>query len=93
MAYYDKLVAEVPPSLVDLLRIPGLGPKTVRQIWKDLGIVTIDDLRRAAEAGTLRELRGLSERTEQLILEGIARLESTPAAHAPPPGGSHRSSA
>ena len=78
MAYYDKLIAEVPPSLVALLRIPGLGPKTVRQIWKDLGIVSMDDLRKAAEAGTLRGLRGLSERTEQLILEGIARLESTP---------------
>ena len=38
MAYYDKLVAEVPPSLVELLRIPGLGPKTVRQISGELGI-------------------------------------------------------
>jgi DNA polymerase (family 10) len=78
MAYYDKLVAEVPPSLVELLRIPGLGPKTVRQIWVELGIVSMDDLRRAAEAGRLRGLKGLSARTEQLILEGIARLESTP---------------
>jgi DNA polymerase (family X) len=78
MAYYEKLVAEVPPSLVELLRIPGLGPKTVRQIWVELGIVSIDDLRQAAEAGTLRGLKGLSARTEQLILEGIARLESTP---------------
>jgi DNA polymerase (family 10) len=78
MAYYDKLVAEVPPSLVELLRIPGLGPKTVRQIWVELGIVSIEDLRQAAEAGRLRGLKGLSARTEQLILEGIARLESTP---------------
>jgi DNA polymerase (family X) len=78
MAFYDKLIAEVPPSLVDLLRIPGLGPKTVRQIWLELGILSMEDLRQAAEAGTLRGLRGLSARTEQLILEGIARLESTP---------------
>jgi DNA polymerase (family 10) len=78
MAYYDKLIAEVPPSLVDLLRIPGLGPKTVRQIWLELGILSMEDLRQAAEAGTLRGLKGLSARTEQLILEGIARLESTP---------------
>ena len=78
MAYYDKLIAEVPPSLVELLRIPGLGPKTVRQIWLELGILSIEDLRTAAEAGTIRSLRGLSERTEQLILEGIRRLESTP---------------
>ncbi len=78
MAYYDKLIAEVPPSLVNLLRIPGLGPKTVRQIWLELGILSMEDLRTAAEAGTLRGLRGLSERTEQLILEGITRLESAP---------------
>jgi DNA polymerase (family X) len=78
MAYYDKLIAEVPPSLVELLRIPGLGPRTVRQIWLDLGVLTMDDLRQAAEAGRIRELRGLSERTEQIILEGIQRLQTTP---------------
>jgi DNA polymerase (family X) len=78
MAYYDKLSAEVPPSLVELVRIPGLGPRTVRQIWTELGIVSMADLRQAAEAGTIRGLRGLSERTEQLILEGIRRLETTP---------------
>ena len=78
MQYYDKLIAEVPPSLVELLRIPGLGPRTVRQIWLDLGVLTMDDLRKAAEEGRIRELRGLSERTEQIILEGIRRLETTP---------------
>ena len=75
MAFYDKLRAEVPPSLVELLRIPGLGPKTVRQLHQELGIETVDDLRRAAESGRLRELRGMSARTEALVLEGIARLE------------------
>jgi DNA polymerase (family 10) len=78
MAFYDRLCAEVPPSLVELLRIPGLGPRSVRQIYTELGIETIEDLRQAAEAGTLRSLRGLSAKTEQLILEGIARLESAP---------------
>ncbi len=78
MAFYDRLCAEVPPSLVELLRIPGLGPKSVRQVYTELGIETMDDLRRAAEAGTLQTLRGLSAKTEQLILEGIARLESAP---------------
>jgi DNA polymerase (family 10) len=78
MAFYDRLCAEVPPSLVELLRIPGLGPRSVRQIYTELGIETMEDLRQAAEAGTLRSLRGLSAKTEQLILEGIARLESAP---------------
>ncbi len=75
MAVYDRLRAEVPPSLVEILRIPGLGPKTVRQLNAELGIETVDDLRRAAEEGRLRTVRGMSARTEALVLEGIARLD------------------
>jgi len=75
MAYYERLRAEVPPSLVELLRIQGLGPKTVRQLHADLGIETVEDLRTAAEAGRLRGLRGMSPRTEALVLEGIAKLD------------------
>ena len=78
MSFYERLCAEIPPSLVELLRIPGLGPKSVRQVYTELGIQTMEDLRLAAEAGTLQTLRGLSAKTEQLILEGIARLESAP---------------
>jgi DNA polymerase (family 10) len=76
MAYYERLRAEIPPSLVDLLAIPGLGPKTVRLVYEELHVETIEDLRQAAEAGTLRSLKGLSERTEQQILAGIAALET-----------------
>jgi DNA polymerase (family X) len=75
MAVYDRLRAEVPPTLVEILQIPGLGPKTVRQLNAELGIETVDDLRRAAEEGRLRTVRGMSARTEALVLEGIARLE------------------
>ncbi|HEX9551183.1 MAG TPA: DNA polymerase/3'-5' exonuclease PolX, partial [Candidatus Limnocylindrales bacterium] len=60
---------------LEVLRVPGLGPKTVRQIYTTLGIATLDELRVAAESGRLRGLRGLSTRTEQAILEGIAGLE------------------
>ena len=75
LAYHERLRGEVPPSLVDILRIPGLGPRTVRQLHESLGIETLDDLRTAAESGKLRMQRGMSARTEALILEGIARLE------------------
>ena len=71
MRYHDKLLAEFPPTLVDLLRIPGLGPKTVGQIWRELGVATIEGLRAAAETGRLRALRGISARTEAQILAGI----------------------
>jgi len=74
LAYHERLLAEFPATLVDLLGVPGLGPKTVRQLWTTLGIADLEALRIAAETGRLRGLRGLSERTEQLILEGIAGL-------------------
>ncbi len=78
MDYHDRLRAEIPASLVDLLRIPGVGPKTVRAVWEGLGIATLDDLNRAAEAGELRALKGISATTETRILEGIAQLASRP---------------
>jgi len=78
MRFYDKLRAEVPPTLVEFLQIPGLGPKTVRLIYEELGIETLEDLRQAAEAGTLSGLKGLSAKTEKLIIDGIAALESRP---------------
>ncbi len=74
--YRDKLLAEFPTSLLEMLRLPGLGPKTVRAIYAGLGVKTIDELKAAAETGRIRTVRGLSERTEQMILEGIAKLES-----------------
>jgi DNA polymerase (family 10) len=78
MAYLERLRAEVPASLVELLQIPGLGPKSVKQLHDELGIVGMADLERAAREGRVRELRGLSERTEQMILEGIERIQSAP---------------
>jgi DNA polymerase (family 10) len=78
MAYYDRLRAEIPPTLVEIMHIPGVGPKTVKQLHDELGVESLEDLKRAAEAGALRDLRGMSKRTEQLVLEGIARIEANP---------------
>jgi len=75
LGYHERLLAEFPPTLLDLLSLPGLGPKTVRQIYTELGIATLDELRTAAESHRLRDLRGLSDKTEQLILAGIAGIE------------------
>ncbi|MDQ6793687.1 MAG: DNA polymerase/3'-5' exonuclease PolX [Chloroflexota bacterium] len=78
LAMHERLKSEIPASIVELLRIPGLGPRTVRLIYEELGIETVEDLRQAAEAGTLRALKGLSEKTEAMILTGIAEMESRP---------------
>jgi DNA polymerase (family 10) len=75
LEYHARLRAQVPSGLLDMLRVQGVGPRTVKLFHDELGISSIDELRAAAEAGTLRGLRGLSARTEANILDGIARIE------------------
>ncbi len=73
--YRDRLLAEFPTTLLEMLRLPGVGPKTVRQLYRELGVKTVDELRLAAETHRVRDLKGLSDKTEFLILDGIAKLE------------------
>ena len=75
LEYHDRLRAQVPDGLLDMLRVPGVGPRTVRLLHETLQIDSLEALRAAADAGGLRHVKGLSERTEQNILEGIARIE------------------
>ncbi len=74
LAYYDRMRAQVPSGLLEILKIPGVGPRTVKQLHDELGIESVDALRAAAEAGTLRGLKGLSARSEENILAAMARL-------------------
>jgi DNA polymerase (family X) len=78
LRFYERLRDEVPPSLVDLLAIPGLGPRTVRSLHERLGVLTVADLETAAREGRIRELRGMGERTEQRVLAGLAALDRRP---------------
>ncbi|HET7726564.1 MAG TPA: DNA polymerase/3'-5' exonuclease PolX [Candidatus Limnocylindrales bacterium] len=78
LRYLERLRAEFPATLVDLLRVPGVGPRTVKIVYEALGVESLDDLRHAAEAGLLRGLRGMSVKTEAAILDGIAQLEARP---------------
>jgi DNA polymerase (family 10) len=75
LEYHERLRAQVPDGLLDMLRVPGVGPKTVRLLHAELGIDSLEGLRAAAEAGRLRDVKGLSARTEQNVLEGIGRIE------------------
>ncbi|MDP9270511.1 MAG: helix-hairpin-helix domain-containing protein, partial [Chloroflexota bacterium] len=75
LEYYDRLRAQVPSGLLDMLRIGGVGPRTVKLLHDELGIGSVEELRAAAEQGQLRGLKGLSARTEQNILEGIERID------------------
>ncbi|HEY3051374.1 MAG TPA: DNA polymerase/3'-5' exonuclease PolX [Gaiellaceae bacterium] len=64
--------ARVPADVVQFMHLPGLGPKTARRIWKELGVETVDDLRKAAESERLRTLAGLGPKTEENVLKALA---------------------
>jgi DNA polymerase (family 10) len=75
--YLERLKKEVPPGLIALLGIPGLGPKKVAALYKNRGIGSIQELRDAASKGELRTIEGFGEITERNILRGIQLLEKT----------------
>ncbi|HEY1480517.1 MAG TPA: DNA polymerase/3'-5' exonuclease PolX [Gaiellales bacterium] len=71
LASLEKLRAKLPESLVEIKRLPGVGAKTAKRIYDELGISTLAELEAAAEAGTLRGHAGIAEKKEQSILESI----------------------
>jgi len=75
-ALLDRLQAELPAGILELARIPDLGPKKIAALHAALGVTSVAGLKAACIAGRVRELKGFGERTEQKILEGIRRLES-----------------
>jgi len=74
--YLDKLRAEVPKGLVELLRVPEVGPKTALVLFKELGISSVEQLKDAVLNHKLHTIKGFGEKTEERILQGIRILES-----------------
>ncbi len=74
LRFLDELEKEVPPSLIDLLEIPDVGPKTVALLWKQAGVLTLEELEKAARAGKLAGLPGIGKKTEARFLQGIEAL-------------------
>jgi DNA polymerase (family 10) len=68
-----KKKAEVPAEVAVFMRLPGLGPKTARRIWQELGITTVDGLRAAVESGQLRGHAGVGPGTESKIAGALAQ--------------------
>jgi len=67
-----KRQARIPADVVEFMHLPGLGPKTARRIWQELGVSTIDELKQAAESERLRTLSGLGPKTEENVLRALA---------------------
>jgi DNA polymerase (family 10) len=75
LKYYEDLKKSEYAPLIELLRIPGMGPKHAKLVHDELGVKSIEELKKAAEAGKLRELPGLGEKVEQNILQGIQQVQ------------------
>ena len=70
-AYHRELVAEFPPTILDLLNLQGVGPKTVAVLYREIGVRTLDDLEAAAKDGRVRAVRGMGAKKEELILKAL----------------------
>jgi DNA polymerase (family X) len=78
MSALEKRRALVPEEVVKFMRLPGLGPKTARRIWKELGVTTLAELKGAAEGERLRTLAGLGAKSEEKILKALAEEPKDP---------------
>lgn len=79
LRFYNRLLEEVPPSLIALTEIPHMGPKTAMMLYKQLGIQGIADLQKALDDGRLQTLSGFGEKTIQTIREGIETIQKRSA--------------
>jgi len=75
LEFLERLEQDVPSTLIDLLDVPGLGPKRVQLFWQKLGISNLQELQKAAQQGRLSSLEGIGPKTEANILTGIQALQ------------------
>lgn len=71
LGFRDRLLAEVPRSLIELVRLPGVGPKKARKLWDELKICSVEELEEAAKAGRIASVAGFGAKTQEKILAGI----------------------
>ncbi|HEV7615685.1 MAG TPA: DNA polymerase/3'-5' exonuclease PolX [Solirubrobacterales bacterium] len=69
-----KLKAQFPPTLIEVTRVPGLGSKTARLLFDELGISSMEELKAAAESEQIREVKGLGPKAEENVLASLERL-------------------
>lgn len=72
----EDLKKEMPAGLSALMRVRGLGPKKIAQLYKELKVASLEDLKKAATAGKVRELAGFSEKTEKALLAGLGQTKT-----------------
>jgi len=81
LAYYEELKASVPPGFMELLAVPGLGPKKIQALHKKLGVDSVEKLEAVCLSGRVAGLDGFGEKTQKNILEGIQRRRTYASKH------------
>jgi len=81
LPYYEELKASIPPGLIELLDIPGLGPKRILTLREKLGIESVEALEKACREGKIAALPGFGEKTQANLLEGIQRRRQFASQH------------
>lgn len=76
LPFYDDLKAKIPPGLLEMLRLPGLGPKKIKALHDQLGIDDLVKLKTACDGNEVAGLKGFGAKTQQKILEGLAFLDT-----------------
>jgi len=71
LPFHQKLKASIPAGLLEVMQIPGLGPKKVRALWTQLAVEDLAKLKEVCESGAVAELKGFGAKTQDKILEGI----------------------
>ncbi len=74
---FQDLLKKIPPTLLELLTIPGVGPKGVKAVYEQLNVTSIAELKKAIESGSVAELPGFGEKKAAAIAKGIAFLETS----------------
>ncbi len=80
IAEAESLRAQLPPGLLDLMNLPGIGLKTAQQVWKERNIASVDELEKAALEGRLRDLPRFGEKREEKLIAAIAAWRKRAAA-------------
>ncbi len=77
MSDYDELARQIPSGLLDVLKVQGLGPKTVQRLWKEADVIDLDSLKEAIDDGRLLSLPRMGQKTIDNIKDSLAFIQSS----------------
>lgn len=73
LAALEELSLRIPRTLLEVMRIPGVGPKKARRLWQELEVTTVTELEAAARGGKIAALKGFGPKTEESLIRRIER--------------------